>query len=472
MSHSTTVVAAPLHRRRTRMLTLLAVGAVLAGCTGGQSELTAPPSSTSTTAAPTSTTTTTVPTTTTTEPTTTTTIEPAVATLATMTLEQKVGQLLMPVIGGTTADDSGSSLAAVHAGGVIYLGNNITDADQLTALSAGLQDRAVADTGVGLLVAVDQEGGRVVRVRDQVTVLPSARSYDGDVAAAAADATLSGSELRLQGINMVLAPVADLTDSTTSVIGNRSYSVDPLVASAMVSAVVDGYQAAGAASVVKHWPGHGPTEVDSHQSLPTLGISVEQWRAVDRVPFVAALDAGVDAVMVGHLAFPALDPSGDPATISPIVVQQELRDVLGFDGVVMTDALDMGAVDTLGSGELAVRSILAGVDLLLAPTDVEAAAAGLLAAVADGRLTEERIDQSVLRVLRLKAALGLPVGPAPIPPEPGPADTTATEDTTTESTITDTTPEDTTTTTADDTGNTTVTTANDTGDDSGGEGEP
>ncbi len=409
------------------------VGALLAGCIGGPNELTVPvesvpvesvpvesvPVATVASTTTTQPTTSSQPTTTTTEPTTTTTIEPAVLALESLTLEEKVGQMLMPVIVGTSVDASGSAsisspgdlVSSWHLGGVIYLGTNIVDAEQLTALSTGLQERAVADSGVGLLVSADQEGGRVVRVRDGVTVAPSARSYGGDAAAAASDATTSGRALLGQGINMVLAPVADVTDSTSSVIGNRSYSGDPVVASDMVAAVVDGYQAAGIASVVKHWPGHGSTDVDSHQSLPTLGITIEQWEAVDRLPFVAALDAGVDAVMIGHLAFPALDPSGEPATISGVIVQEQLRDVLGFDGVVMTDALDMGAVRGLGTGELSVRAVNAGVDLLLAPLDVEQSVSALLSAVEDGTLTEERIDASVLRLLRLKASLGLPIGP-------------------------------------------------------------
>ncbi len=422
------------------LLPVVAAAAILAACTGGQTDLTAQPTTepTTTTTEPSTTTTTlpttTLPTTTTTEPTTTTTVDPAEVLLAQLSLEEKIGQMLMPVVAGTSAEGGGSNQSSPagqvvvdhHVGGVIYLGNNIVDAPQLTALSAGLQERAIADSGIGLLIAVDQEGGRVVRIRDGVTVLPSARSYEGDTERAGADATQSGTELQLQGINMVLAPVAGVTDSTTSVIGNRSYSGDAAVASAMVTAVIDGYRAAGISSVVKHWPGHGPTEVDSHRSLPTLDISIEQWHAVDRLPFEAAIAADVDAVMVGHLAFPALDPSGDPATISAPMIEGELRSVLGFDGVVMTDALDMGAVDALGSGELAIRSVQAGVDLLLAPLDLAEASAALIAAVDDGTLTEERIDESVLRLLRLKLQLGL----IPSPGEPAPETTTESTSTT------------------------------------------
>ncbi len=329
-----------------------------------------------------------------------------------MTLEQKIGQMFMPLFGGTAAGDPADPnspagfVAAYELGGVIYLGPNITSADQTRAFSDGLQ--AASPQGVGLLIAVDQEGGRVARVSDQVTPMPSARALGAEGAdAVEAASALSAVELSAQGINFVLAPVADLTDANSGVIGNRSYSSDPAVASALVGAAVRGLQENGVGAVVKHWPGHGDTSVDSHQSLPTIDVTEEVWRTRERVPFAAAVDEGVSAVMVGHLAFPSLDPSGDPATVSSVLIEQFLRDDLGFGGLVVTDALDMGAVRGEDRAELAVRSVEAGVDILLAPPDLLAARAGLIDAVNTGRLSEDRIDQSVIRILRLKAELGL-----------------------------------------------------------------
>ncbi len=372
---------------------------------------TAPATTEPTTTAPT----TTEATTTTTAPTTTappTTIDPLVVMVESMTIEEKVGQMFMPLFGGTQAGDPADPntpagfVAAYHLGGVIYLGPNITGADQTRAFSADLQ--AAGPEGIGLLIAVDQEGGRVARVSDGVTAMPSARTLAGEgEAAVEAASQQSAIELSAQGINFVLAPVADLTDSNAGVIGNRSYSADPAVASTMVSAAVRGLQGNGVGAVVKHWPGHGDTTIDSHLSLPTIDVSEEVWRARERVPFAAAVDQQVAGVMIGHLAFPALDPSGEPATVSSVLIDELLRGDLGFEGIVITDALDMGAVSGQDRAELAVRSVEAGVDILLAPPDLLAARAGVLDAVSSGRISEERIDESVLRILREKERLGL-----------------------------------------------------------------
>lgn len=341
-----------------------------------------------------------------------TTIDPLVVRVDAMTVEAKVGQLLMPLLNGVapgSADDPNSPagiVAAYELGGVIYLGTNVGGAEQLTDLSAGLQ--TAAPSGLGLLISIDQEGGRVARVTDGVTPLPSARTQttlgaDG----VEAISFTSGTELSAQGINMVLAPVADLADGNAGVIGDRSFSGEPSIAAEMVVAAVTGLQNSGVAAVVKHWPGHGATTVDSHLSLPTVDVGLDVWRTREAVPFTAALDADVAAVMVGHLSFPQLDDSGLPATVSPTLIQGLLRDDLGFDGVVMTDALDMGAVSGFTQGDLAVGVILAGGDILLAPSDLVTARQGVLDAVADGRISMERLDESVLRILRLKQELGL-----------------------------------------------------------------
>ena len=212
-------------------------------------------------------------------------------------------------------------------------------------------------------------------------------------------------------------PVADLADGSAGVIGDRSYSSDPTIAADMVSAAVRGFRLSGVASVVKHWPGHGATVVDSHRALPTVDVDYELWTQRERVPFVAAIEEDVDMVMVGHLALPGLDPAQDgqrPASVSPVLIETLLREELGFQGVVVTDALDMGAVRSIERGELAVQAIEAGVDILLAPPDLVAARDALSAAVASGRISQERLDQSVSRILTLKDRLGLPIemGPA------------------------------------------------------------
>lgn len=397
---------------------VLAFFALLAACS------TSPEVAVSTTRAPTTTelaTTTTQPTTTTTEATTTTTVDPIDELVATLTLEQKAGQLLMPILAGTDADvgnalnEQTTGVATIreaveaHAlGGVIYLGSNVQSAAQLTALSAAIEEAAqVATPGIGALISVDQEGGRVNRITDGVEVFPSARSLAPDADAVRAAASSTATAVLDQGINIVLAPVADLTDGNAGVIGNRSYGADPFITAEMVVASVEGLQGAGVAAAVKHWPGHGDTTLDSHAVLPTIGIDRLTWEQRERVPFAAAVDADVAIVMVGHLALPGLDPSGQPATVSAVLIEQLLRADLGFEGIVMTDALDMGAVRNQDRGELVVQSIEAGVDILLAPPDVALAHAAIVDAVVTGRISEERLDASVARVLRLKEQLGL-----------------------------------------------------------------
>ncbi len=409
---------------RRVLLTVLSLAA--AACTGGVQVAEPTPSSSSssstitvpTTVAPTST----APTTT--EPTTTTTEAPddIDLLLASLTDEQKVGQLLMPVLFGTDANDVASAeagannalggaatpagvVAANDLGGVLFLGTNVVNASQVEEFSAGLQ-AATDGTGIGLLLAVDQEGGRVNRVTDGVTVFGSARSLSGDADAVRDAARTTGSQLSALGLNVVLAPVADLTDGG-GVIGNRSYGSDPDLAADMVLASIGGLVEGGVAAAVKHWPGHGDTSVDSHRQLPVIDVDAQTWVERERVPFAAAVEAEVDIVLVGHLAFPELDPSGDPATVSPVLLDELLRQELGFEGIVMTDALDMGAVSSIERGDLAVRAVLAGVDILLVPPDLAAARTGLLGALASGDLTDERLNQSVERILRLKERLGL-----------------------------------------------------------------
>ncbi len=371
-----------------------------------------------------------------TAPTTTTTFvpDPAVVeqVMASLTLEEKVGQLFMPVMSGSDATSVSSLegqnnetvfgprtpaeiVSTYKLGGVIYLTQNIISADQVGSLSAGLQNAARDETGIGLLVAVDQEGGRVNRITDGVTVFPPAAILSGDVAAVLEAGYLTGRQVSAQGINVVLAPVADIAAAgTEGAIGSRSYGEDPEIVADMVTAAVDGLQGSGVAAAVKHWPGHGATQVDSHEELPEIDVTRAAWEVRERVPFEAAIDHDVAIVLVGHLAIPALDPSGGPATVSPVLIDQLLRDELGFDGVVMTDALNMHAVSGIDRGEVVVQAVAAGADILLVPPDLPTAYEAMVTAVESGRLDQARFDDAVRRVLTLKQRLGL------LPPVSGP----------------------------------------------------
>uniref|UniRef100_UPI0021C07B9C glycoside hydrolase family 3 protein n=1 Tax=Frankia gtarii TaxID=2950102 RepID=UPI0021C07B9C len=350
------------------------------------------------------------------------------STLTRMTPGQRIGQLLMGYVFGTSADDrdpialagnrtvAGTDTAAAAVrdlglGGVVLfdaggtgpgaLPDNIVAPGQVLGLTAGLQGAAA----IPLLVAVDQEQGPVMRIRDGVTLLPDqlAQGADGRVEDARDAARVTGADLRALGVNVDFAPDADVnTNPANPVIGERSFGDDPAAVARLTAAAVSGFASAGVAAAAKHFPGHGSTSVDSHLDLPVVASSRERLDAVDLAPFRAAIAAGVPMVMVGHLLATALD-GASPASLSPAVVTSLLRRQLGFDGVIVTDALNMAAITRQNSpAEAAVRAVLAGNDLLLMPPRLIEARDGLLTALRTGRVPASRIDDSARRVLHLK----------------------------------------------------------------------
>jgi len=347
-------------------------------------------------------------------------------TLRRMTLEEKVGQLFVTVAYGEAADvpdrrnrteygleTPAELVARYHLGGIVYFTwtSTLRSPLQVGTLSNGLQ-RAARATGAGvpLLISTDQENGAVVRIGPPMTPLPTAGQLGaaGVVQDAMTAAEISGRELRAMGINQDLAPVADVNlDPSNPVLGSRTFSADPAVAAAMTGAEVTGYQRFVAATA-KHFPGHGATATDSHVGLPVVDHDREQWERLDAPPFRAAVAAGVDVIMLGHLVLPRIDPSGQPATLSPALVDGLLRRDLGYQGVVMTDSLRMAAVRAVQPDErIPVLAIAAGADLLLMPSDLDLAYRSVLAAVGSGELSQARIDASVRRLLELKWRRGL-----------------------------------------------------------------
>jgi beta-N-acetylhexosaminidase len=347
--------------------------------------------------------------------------------LAEMSLEDKVGQLFMVYVAGETADsdqadavasnqerfgvDNGAAfVAAYKPGGIVYFdwANGLTDPDQIAVLSSGLQEAA---GDVPLLIATDQEYGTVVRIGEPATQFPGAMPLGAtrDTEAARRAAEIAGTELRAMGLNQNFAPDADVNvDPANPVIGVRSFSSDPDLVAEFTAAQISGYQAGGVAVSAKHFPGHGDTGTDSHVGLPVITHTAEEWERIDAPPFIAAIEAGTDLIMTGHLQFPALDDSMQPATLSEPILTGLLRERLGFDGVVVTDSLEMEGVRAEYSDDrVPVMALLAGADMLLMPPDFRLAYDGVLAAVEAGELTEERIDASVRRLLALKQARGL-----------------------------------------------------------------
>ncbi|MFI0824147.1 glycoside hydrolase family 3 protein [Streptomyces roseolus] len=353
-----------------------------------------------------------------------------------MSLEEKVGQLFVSRVYGhsATAPDQadvdanlrelGVRTAAelvrrYHLGGVIYFAwaHNTRSPHQIAELSNGIQ----AASRLPVLISTDQEHGIVCRVGEPATLLPGAMALGagGSPADTRKAARIAGAELAALGIRQNYAPVADVNvNPANPVIGVRSLGSDPRAVSALVTAQIRGYQGAGVAATAKHFPGHGDTAVDSHYGLPVITHTRAQWAELDAPPFRAAIAAGIDAIMTAHLVVPALDPSEDPATLSYPILTGVLREQLGYDGVVVTDALDMQGVRTkYGDDRVPVLALKAGVDQLLNPPKLDLAWNAVLGAVRNGELTEERLDESVLRILRLKARRGLFTEPATTPAE-------------------------------------------------------
>ncbi|MGC7102139.1 glycoside hydrolase family 3 protein [Amycolatopsis lurida] len=351
-----------------------------------------------------------------------------------LTLEQKIGQLFVVTVYGKSANDAHPMNQQMYGvatpaevvrehqvGGVIYFNNddadNVDDPAQLARFFNGLQ-RAALSSGahLPLITSIDQEGGQTTRISAPATEYPSSMALGSTRSAENAEkiAAINARELRAMGINQNFAPVADVNSNPLNpVIGTRSFSSEPGLASELVAAEVHGYQDSGkrtetVSTSAKHFPGHGDAATDSHTGLPIINRSEADWRKIDLPPFQAAMAEGADSIMSAHISMPSLDPSGAPATLSKPIMTGLLREELGYDGVVVTDALRMDAIRKLyPDAEAPVLAIEAGVDQMLLPPDFTAAVKGVSDAVAGGRLTEERIDQSVLRVLKLKAKRGI-----------------------------------------------------------------
>ncbi|MFS0692900.1 glycoside hydrolase family 3 protein [Streptomyces nitrosporeus] len=348
-----------------------------------------------------------------------------------MSLEEKVGQLFVMRVYGHSATapdqaDIDANLSEIgvrtaaelisnyHVGGIIYFAwaHNTRDPHQIADLSNGIQRAGLAGpTPLPLIVSTDQEHGIVCRVGEPATLMPGAMALGagGSRSDARTAGRVAGAELAALGINQNYAPVADVNvNPANPVIGVRSFGSDPEAVAGMVAAQVKGYQSAGIASAAKHFPGHGDTSTDSHTGLPYIHHTREEWEELDAPSFRAAIAAGIDSIMTAHIVVPALDPSEDPATLSRPILTGILREELGYDGVVVTDSLGMEGVRTkYGDERVPVLALLAGVDQLLNPPDLRVAWNAVLEAVKSGELSEARVEESVLRILRLKAKLGL-----------------------------------------------------------------
>ena len=349
----------------------------------------------------------------------TTTPSPTGDVVASMSLERKVGQLMSVAFHGTTITSSLEAMIRDRGvGGVILYGENFTDATSLKRLIADLSGIARDAKAVPLFFEIDQEGGAVARIGSGATVLPGqmALAATPDPTASVGKAvSITAAELTAIGVNWNFAPDADVNDEPTNpVIGNRSFSSDPGRVSALVSAAVRAYASANFLACAKHFPGHGSTTVDSHSGLPRIDADRSTVERVQLAPFRSAIAARVPAIMSAHIVVPALDPTPDlPVTLSKPVLTDLLRTTMGFDGVIVTDDLEMGALATIGEATAGIRAFQAGADYLLFRYDESApveAHRRMVEAVRAGAMSTARLDESVRRIVNLKRAYSIYLG--------------------------------------------------------------
>lgn len=336
-----------------------------------------------------------------------------------MTLEQKVAQLFIvtpeALVEGVSqvtqaGDMTREGVTAHPVGGIVYFAQNLLDPEQTTTMLANVK-QFYADAGnVAPFIAVDEEGGTVVRVADneafgaQDVGDASALGSAGDTEAAKRAAEQIADYLMPLGFNLDFAPVADVVDPLRSdTMGLRSFSSDAAVAADMVRAEVEGFRDKKMLCCAKHFPGIGAAAGDSHEGAITIDSTNEELETVDLVPFRAAIEAGVPMIMVGHVSLPNIVGDSTPAPLSSAVVQGMLRDSLGYTGIIVTDSLSMGAItDYYTPAEAAVAALKAGCDIPLMPERLDEAYQGVLSAVQVGELTEERLDESLTRILTAK----------------------------------------------------------------------
>lgn len=337
------------------------------------------------------------------------------AQISEMSLEKKIYQLFFVTPESLTGvdmvtqagDATKTALEQYPVGGIIYFSQNIENEEQITTMTSNSQSYSK----IPLFIGVDEEGGSLVaRIANnpnfQVPTFPDMKEIgaSGDPYKAYEVGSSIGSYLKKYGFNMDFAPDADvLINPENTAIGSRSFGSDPQLVSQMVAEEVRGLEEQNVTAVLKHFPGHGSTAEDSHNGAAVVNRSLDELRSAEFLPFEAGIQAGADVIMVGHLQVPQVIPDDTPASLSSVMITDILRNELGFDGLVITDSLSMGAVtEYYTSAEAAVMCIQAGGDMLLIPEDFHQAYQGVLDAVNNQTLSEERINESLTRILRVK----------------------------------------------------------------------
>ncbi|AGA68402.1 beta-glucosidase-like glycosyl hydrolase [Desulfitobacterium dichloroeliminans LMG P-21439] len=340
-------------------------------------------------------------------------VDPIAEQLKEMSLEEKVGQLVIVGTDGYEINENTQRLIQTyHVGGFILFQKNIRDTQQMLDLVNSLK-KTNAINEVPLFLALDEEGGRVSRMPAELRRMPSSQKVgkqnDSDLATRVG--VVLGQELKVFGMNVNFAPVLDIfSNPQNTVIGDRALGSTPELVSELGIQSMKGIQAQNIIPVVKHFPGHGDTTVDSHVGLPKVDYDLERLQSFELIPFSEAIAHDADAIMLAHILIPQLDPEY-PASLSKTLISDILREDMKFEGVVFTDDMTMGAIlENYEIGEAAVKSLQAGSDIVLICHDFvqeEAALQAILAAARTGVISSDRIDESVYRVLALKKKYGL-----------------------------------------------------------------
>lgn len=335
-----------------------------------------------------------------------------------MTLEEKAAQLFL--VQPEAIVDVGTVIAAGDAtkqamdqnpvGGFIYFGDNLQSREQTQEMLENVQTYAMERTGLPVFLSVDEEGGTVARVANTGNFdVPEIGNMadigaSGDIDAAREAGQEIGSYLADLGFNLDFAPVADvLSNPENTVIKGRSFGDDPELVADMAIAVSEGLKENGIYSTYKHFPGHGATEADTHEGYAYTDKTLEELEACELIPFRKCIDTDASFIMAAHIAVPNVTGDNTPTSISKTMVTDILRKQMGYDGIVVTDAMNMGAItEDYTSAEAAVKALQAGVDIILMPENYDEAYQGVLDAVKDGTLIEERIDESLARILAVK----------------------------------------------------------------------
>jgi beta-N-acetylhexosaminidase len=326
-----------------------------------------------------------------------------------MTVEEKLGQLL--IIGYSDAEHAETMIKEHNIGGFVLFSRSFDTFDQLYELTSKLRENNEEDP-LPLWIALDEEGGTVTRLPSGRTPIPDARKVGGldDPDLTETVGWVIGREMAAAGANLDFAPVVDIVDNPENAFMlKRSFGSTPEEVSRHAAAFLKGLHSTGVQGCAKHFPGHGGTAVDSHKDMPVLNASLEEWLAKDALPFQAVIDAGVEMVMAGHLAFPEIDPSELPASMSSVFLTDLLRDRMGFEGLIITDDIEMqGYPQGDDRKEAVITSFLAGIDLFAigpSPQIQLEVLEALREGVESGRITEQRVDESLMRVIKAKMKL-------------------------------------------------------------------